>query len=65
MSLALSAGQPDYRPRLRRRRLWSRAGAVVLGIVLLIWWGYATGHIKHVDSVPLPPTAPATAPTPR
>jgi hypothetical protein len=28
------------------------------GIVLLIWWACATGRIKHVDSVPLPPTAP-------
>lgn len=35
------------------------------GIVLLIWWGAATGHIKHVDSVPPPPTAPATAPVQR
>jgi hypothetical protein len=39
--------------------------AFVGGIVLLIWWGYATGHIKHVDTVPPPPTAPATASAPR
>jgi hypothetical protein len=33
----------------------------VAGLVLLIWWAYATGHIKQVDSVPPPPTAPAAA----
>jgi multiple sugar transport system permease protein len=29
--------QPDYRPRLRRKRKWSKIGAVILGVVLLIW----------------------------
>lgn len=37
MSIALATAQPAYRPRLRRRRLLSKAGAVVLGIALLIW----------------------------
>ncbi|MGB6905545.1 MAG: hypothetical protein WBE04_00315 [Methyloceanibacter sp.] len=32
---------------------------VLGGIVLLVWWAYATGHIKHVDDVPPPITAPA------
>jgi hypothetical protein len=54
-------GEPDTLNPLRFLLLLAFVG----GVVLLIWWGYATGHIKHVDSVPLPPTAPATAPTPR
>jgi hypothetical protein len=33
----------------------------VAGLVLLIWWAYATGHIKSVESVPPPPTAPSAA----
>jgi multiple sugar transport system permease protein len=37
MSIALTAVQPDYRPRLRRRRLWTRIGSAFLGIALLIW----------------------------
>jgi hypothetical protein len=32
--------------------------ACVGGIVALIWWGHASGHIKHVDYVPPPITAP-------
>ncbi|MGB2930891.1 MAG: hypothetical protein WBE08_09080 [Methyloceanibacter sp.] len=32
---------------------------VLGGIVLLVWWAYATGHIKHVDDVLPPITAPA------
>ena len=30
--------------------------ASVGGIVALIWWAYATGHIKHVETVPPPVT---------
>ena len=30
----------------------------VSGIVALIWWGHASDHIKHVDYVPPPITAP-------
>ena len=37
MSIALTAVQADYRPRLRRRRLWTKIGSVSLGIALLIW----------------------------
>ena len=37
MSIALSAVQAEYRPRLRRRRRWTRIGSVALSIVLLIW----------------------------
>jgi multiple sugar transport system permease protein len=37
MSIALTSGQPTYRARYRRRRLWAKAGAVVLGVLLLIW----------------------------
>ena len=33
--------------------------AFVSGIVALIWWGHASDHIKHVDYVPPPITAPA------
>ena len=28
-------------------------------LVALIWWAYASGHIKHVDTVPPPITAPS------
>lgn len=31
-------------------------------IVGLIWWAQATGHIKHVESVPPPPTVPDAPP---
>jgi hypothetical protein len=31
---------------------------IVGGIVAVIWWGYATGHIKHVETVPPPIAAP-------
>lgn len=37
MSIALSPFQQDFRPRLRRRRLWTKIGNTCLGIVLLIW----------------------------
>ena len=37
MSIALTAIEADYRPRLRRRRRWTRIGSIVLGIALLIW----------------------------
>jgi hypothetical protein len=36
--------------------------AFVSGIVALIWWGDASGHIKHVDYVPPPITAPKAKP---
>ena len=32
--------------------------AFVSGIVALIWLGHASDHIKHVDYVPPPITAP-------
>jgi hypothetical protein len=32
--------------------------AFVSGIAALIWWGHASDHIKHVDYVPPPITAP-------
>ena len=37
------------------------------GIVVLIWWAYGAGHIKHVEDVPPPITAPtaSSAPTPQ
>lgn len=54
-------GEPDTLNPLRFLLLLAFVG----GIVLLIWWGYATGHIKHVDTVPPPPTAPATGSAPR
>ena len=40
--------------------------AFVSGIVALIWLGHASDHIKHVDYVPPPITAPtrSTAPWP-
>jgi hypothetical protein len=34
------------------------------GIVALIWWAYATGHIKHVETVPPPVTAPTSSTAP-
>ena len=39
MSIALTPTriEADYRPRLRRRRRWTKAGNMLLGIVLLIW----------------------------
>jgi ABC-type Fe3+ transport system permease subunit len=37
MSIALTAIEADYRPRLRRRRLWTRIGSIFLSIALLIW----------------------------
>ena len=37
MSIALTAMEADYRPRLRRRRLWTKIGTIVLSIALLIW----------------------------
>ena len=37
MSIALTIPEADYRPRLRRRRRWTKVGNVLLGIVLLIW----------------------------
>jgi len=40
----------------------------VSGVVALIWWGHASDHIKHVDYVPPPITAPGalnTSRTPR
>jgi multiple sugar transport system permease protein len=37
MSIALTPMQPDYRPRLRRRRLRNKIGGVILGGALLIW----------------------------
>jgi len=30
----------------------------VSGVLALIWWGHASDHIKHVDYVPPPITAP-------
>jgi hypothetical protein len=38
--------------------------ASVGGIVALIWWAYATGHIKHVEIVPPPVTAPTSSTAP-
>ena len=37
MSIALTPGQPAYRPRRKRRRWPTKAAAVALGIGLLIW----------------------------
>jgi multiple sugar transport system permease protein len=37
MSIALTAIEAGYRPRLRRRRLRTRIGSIVLSIALLIW----------------------------
>jgi multiple sugar transport system permease protein len=37
MSIALTAMAADYRPRLRRRRRWTKIGTIVLSIALLIW----------------------------
>ena len=38
--------------------------AFVGGIVALIWWAYATGHIKHVETVPPPVTATTSSTAP-
>jgi multiple sugar transport system permease protein len=37
MSISLASIRPDYRPRLRRRRMWNRIGGAILGVALLIW----------------------------
>jgi multiple sugar transport system permease protein len=37
MSIALTPMQPNYRPRLRRRRMRNKIGGVILGAALLIW----------------------------
>ena len=37
MSIALTPMQPNYRPRLRRRRMRNKIGGVILGGALLIW----------------------------
>ena len=37
MSIALTPMQPNYRPRLRRRRVRNKIGGVILGGALLIW----------------------------
>jgi multiple sugar transport system permease protein len=37
VSIALTPGQPAHRPHYRRRRLLTKAAAVILGIALLIW----------------------------
>jgi hypothetical protein len=31
------------------------------GFIALIWWAYAAGHIKHVEAVPPPITAPTAS----
>jgi hypothetical protein len=41
-----------------------RFGLLLIGvgaIIVLIWWAYATGHIKHVEAVPPPITAPTAS----
>ena len=38
--------------------------ALVGGIVALIWWAYEAGHIKHVEDVPPPITAPTASSAP-
>jgi hypothetical protein len=50
-------GEPDRLSPLRFLLLVAFVG----GLVVLIWWAYATGHIKHVESVPPPITAPTAA----
>jgi multiple sugar transport system permease protein len=37
MSIALTPGHATHRPHYRRRRRWAKAGAVILGVGLLIW----------------------------
>jgi multiple sugar transport system permease protein len=37
MSIALASMQPEYRPRLSRRRMRNKIGAVMLGAALLFW----------------------------
>ena len=50
-------GEPDRLNPLRFVLLIAFVG----GIVALIWWAYATGHIKHVETVPPPVTAPTSS----
>lgn len=41
-----------------------RFGLLLIGvgaIIVLIWWAYAAGHIKHVEAVPPPITAPTAS----
>ena len=47
-------GEPDRLNPLRFLLLLLFVG----GIVAVIWWAYTTGHIKHVETVPPPITAP-------
>jgi cytoskeletal protein RodZ len=53
-------GEPDRLNPLRFLLLLVFVG----GIVALIWWAYATGHIKHVETVPPPVTAPTSSTAP-
>jgi len=53
-------GEPDRLNPLRFVLLIAFVG----GIVALIWWAYATGHIKHVETVPPPVTAPTSSTAP-
>ena len=53
-------GEPDRLNPLRFALLLAFVG----GIVVLIWWAYATGHIKHVETVPPPVTAPTSSTAP-
>jgi hypothetical protein len=53
-------GEPDRLNPLRFVLLLASVG----GIVALIWWAYATGHIKHVETVPPPVTAPTSSTAP-
>jgi hypothetical protein len=53
-------GEPDRLNPLRFVLLLASVG----GIVALIWWAYATGHIKHVETVPPPVTAPTLSTAP-
>lgn len=48
-------GEPDRLEPIRFGLLF----VFVAALVGLIWWAYASGHIKHVDTVPPPVTAPA------
>jgi hypothetical protein len=47
-------GEPDRLEPVRFGLLF----VFVAALVALIWWAYASGHIKHVDTVPPPVTAP-------
>jgi hypothetical protein len=53
-------GEPDRLNPIRFVLLIAFVG----GIVALIWWAYATGHIKHVETVPPPVTAPTSSTAP-